>query len=752
MRYIIRRYGYPCAIVLVLLTFVAGCAGLDSSLPSADRSMPSQKTREKKTQAKPRTPLSVRDKAANPIRQPDKNSAYPVTEEKNQPAVKTEKALSSAPRLTDNLSEPHRPSPEKSRPTFSLKPVYSATSEHPSDNTDPPNMVFNFDNADLYEVIRTMAELLEINYIVDPNVRGTVTIHTAGKLRKRDLFPLFFQILEANGLTAVKEGDLYRVNRIKEASRMSIPIYKTDRDTDVGKLLAPGEHLIMQIIPLRHISPQEMTKLLTPFISAEGTIISHDDSKTLLLVDKADVVNRALRLVDIFDVDTAPELTQHFRPLKYIDAKEAAKILEEIMFVYTSDEKDAFKIIALERLNTLLIMTKQPGLIEGMDKMIARLDVPGDSVEPRIYVYSVKNGEAKELSALLGSVFTGTTAPPEAESKTGTEKEDADKIVSGSTPFGKKAEKKSPKPSTPAFEETLGSGTLKGEVNITADEIRNALIIEAIPSDYRIIENLLKKIDILPRQVLIEVVIAEISLDTLTDLGLEWHYSKGEGSMDTSLLSADITSSGLQYVIGQANRWTHTLSALATENKVNLISSPTVLASDNKEAKISVATQIPVASAEYRYDAGNEGVTQTNIQYRDTGVILSVKPHINERGLVSMEINQEVSESGGGVDVGGKVYPSFRQRSVTTTLTVKHGQTIVIGGLITEKDEGGKGGVPFLSDIPILGYLFGKTKNEFNKTELVLLITPRVIVNLEEIDAVTEDFKNKVTNARKKLE
>ncbi|MEZ4527547.1 MAG: hypothetical protein R2941_16625, partial [Desulfobacterales bacterium] len=300
-------------------------------------------------------------------------------------------------------------------------------------------------------------------------------------------------------------------------------------------------------------------------------------------------------------------------------------------------------------------------------------------------------------------------------------------------------------------DQKTASGTLRGDVRIIADKTRNALLIEAVPSDYHLIEGILRRIDVLPRQVLIEVIIAEISLDNKDELGMEWSYDKslGEGK-GLSLLTGTVGSSGLKFKVGD-ERWWAEFSALASKNDLNVLSAPVLLASDNKEASIHVTDQIPVASAEYLYDSGTNGVTQTSIQYRDTGIILTVTPHINERGLVSMDITQEVSEEGTEKTVGDKKYPSFRERTVTTALTVKHGQTIVIGGLMREQSEKGVNGVPFLSQIPVIGFLFGKDKIESVKTELILMITPRVIVNSDDVDIITEEFRQKVSDIRERI-
>ena len=621
-------------------------------------------------------------------------------------------------------------------------------------------IVFNFDDADLYEVIKTIAEILRINYIVDPNVRGKVTIHTAGGLRKEDLFPVFYQILEVNGLTAIKEGSLHKIVQLKDAPRMPITSTLGRKGEDVP----PGERIIIQIIPLKFISAQEMTKLLTPFISASGTILSHGDSNTLLVVDKGLNILKVLRLVEVFDVNVFEKVNYEFYPLENADAEEMIKVLKEIFSSYLTPRKEDIKIIAIDHLNTLLVISTYPQIFEKVREFIRQLDVADEEVEPRIYVYSVKNGEAEDLGSLLNQVFADGSSAKEKGTKDLTKKK-AESTLSRN-PFSRttkeakteKASEVQKKSVAIGKIETTGSGTLKGEINITTDKIRNALIIKAVPADYRVIEEILKQIDVLPRQVLIEVTIAEISLDKSTELGIEWTYLKGPGDLSTSLLDASLgllgsnKFSGFTYTIGMTERWASTLRALASEGRVNILSSPHILASDNKEAKIDVSREIPLASAEYKYSSVTD-VTETTIEYRDTGVILSVTPHINERGLVTMDINQEVSEQAeyirieriGDENEGeNKKYPSFYKRSVNTTLTVAHAQSIVIGGLIRETSSEGSAGVPWLSKIPIIRYFFGKEKKSVSKTELIILITPHVIVSLDDIDAVTEEFKSKV--------
>jgi general secretion pathway protein D len=255
----------------------------------------------------------------------------------------------------------------------------------------------------------------------------------------------------------------------------------------------------------------------------------------------------------------------------------------------------------------------------------------------------------------------------------------------------------------------------------------------------------LKRIDVLPRQVLIEATIAEIDYSIVTDLGVTWEYLKG-ADFGTGLLNLRSSDAGLTFAIGISNELRVTLDALERENKVNILSSPHVLASDNQEARIDVSQEIPTVTAETVVPTSGEAIVTTTVQYRDTGVLLSVTPHINERGLVTMDIYQEVSEQAEDVEVAGQSFPSFFKRVVQTTLTVKHGQTIVLGGLIRENRSDASSGIPWLARLPLIGFIFGATRDAFDKTELIILLTPIVIVDLDDVDAVTDGFKSRVNS------
>ena len=740
-----NRYRCVCIFVAILIAgILSGCtAGDVNTRPSADPQQPQmalQKTESSETRPSGtvQTPNDEFEFVKTPFGLVRRAKAKPA------PAVETSK---SEPNPIRSGAQPIAPFVRSPKNILSPKMEERPT---PSVKETPGDVVLNFDNADLFEVIRTFAELLDFNYILDSGVTGTVTIQTTSGIHRQDLWPIFFQILEINGLTAVKEDQLFKITANKDLARLQVRYNMGRQAPDAF----PSERTMIQIIPLEHIQAQEMATLVKPFISANGTIVTHDKTNIVIIVDKGAVIAKALKLVEVFDIDLFKQIRHRFYPFTYVQAEEMEKLLSNILSGYDSSMKQGLKLIPIERLNTLLVISNTSSVMEIIDGFIKQLDVPSEDIEPRIFVYAVQNARAEDLGALLESIFS----PPDKEkqqaltskgapaAKEGTPSAARNPLIKSNEPAASKNDAAAPVPAGTRIPASGGDGsggakTLTGELKITTDTVRNALIFQATPSDYLVVEDILKKLDVMPRQVLIEVLIAEISLDDSSELGIEWSYLKDNKLLETTV---QIGSSGLAYAKNLTDKWAMTLSALASENKVKVISAPSVIASDNTAASINISTEIPVASAQYEYNTSG-GVTSTSIQYRNTGIILTVTPHINERGLVSMELSQEYSTQASGVTVAGKEYPSFRQRSVNTTLTVGQRQTIVIGGLIQENQDATESGLPLLSKIPFFKYLVGTHKKTASRSELIISITPHVIISLEDVDSVTNDFRKKIS-------
>jgi general secretion pathway protein D len=620
----------------------------------------------------------------------------------------------------------------------------------------------NFDNADVNEVIATISELVGIKYIVEPGIQGTVTIRTAGAVAKEDLLSVFYLILEVNGLTAVQDGEFYRITAIQDASRLPIALrLQTEDKTGVQQ-----KEIVTQIIPLQYISVDEMSKLVEPFLSANTTIISHEGTNTLLVVDTGINITKVLKLVEAFDIGLFDKTNYRFFFLENADPEETVNVLKEVFAPIQEGRRDGAKFIPIHRLYAFLALSPDPGIFDRIEKLLWNLDAVTEDIEPRLHVYFVKNGTALNLASLLTEVFaeaitTGEGSKPPQPSP-------GYPVASRSPGFGSTnpllkdqgRQVATPPPQPPQqakasaemIEEGKGeNSTVAGVIKITPDEIRNALIIEATPADYRVIMRVLDTIDVLPRQVLIEATVAEIDYSIISELGVTWEFLKGADFATglVNLISSGDT--GLRFAIGLSSELRVTLNALEQENKVNIINSPHILASDNQEARIDVSQEIPVVSAETVVPSGGESIVTTTVQYRDTGVLLTVIPHINDRKLVTMDIYQEVSEQAESVLVAGQLYPSFFKRVVQTSLTVEHGQTIVLGGLIRENKSKGTSGIPCLARLPIFGPIFGQRRDALDKTELIILLTPNVIVSLDEVDSVTDGFKTKVESVLKDI-
>jgi len=287
-------------------------------------------------------------------------------------------------------------------------------------------------------------------------------------------------------------------------------------------------------------------------------------------------------------------------------------------------------------------------------------------------------------------------------------------------------------------------------------------VFKATGRDYRIIKEVLKKLDIVPRQVLINVVIAEITLNGSLEYGVQWFLK--DSAQDNYKLQGildDGTERAIDTALGAGSRGLTValfdsedllrglIRALETEGEVNILSSPNILAVDNKEAVIEVGEQVPIPTGETVTEGGN---TITSIQYRDTGVLLAVTPHINSSGLIKIELVQEVSEIGTEFTISDVTANSFLNRKAQTSLVIEDGQTIILGGLMRSKLDTSGSGIPFLRRIPLLGYLFGGTSKEIEKTELIFLITPRVINTRAEADVITKEFSQRVDGMKKLIE
>ena len=417
-------------------------------------------------------------------------------------------------------------------------------------------------------------------------------------------------------------------------------------------------------------------------------------------------------------------------PIQHMQSAELVKLLTP--FASTSAV-----IVDVPKINHIIIVDTDAS-VKRLLELINFFDSEQQKKKgPQVFVYHVQNGKAKDIGTLLQQIFLGTTSAKQTTDKGAPKVYQADKgPVPGSAP----------QPSTSPSAQSQGKsggteGFLSDAAKIFSDEILNAIIVLSTPEDYSIIKDTIVKLDVVPRQVLIEGAIAQVQLVDQMSLGIAWGIKNSAGGgvyLNPGALQVDptkLTGSGLTLLgVDSAGTVTALINALASESKAKLLASPHIMVSDNREAKIQVGQQVPIATSE---TFGTPGVApQQTIQYKDIGIILKVKPQINDSGLVAMDISQEVSTFQTQL-IGTGQQVVINKTEAATNLVVRDGQTIIIGGLIREDDNKNRQGIPFLYKIPILGYLFGNTERDNTRTELVILLTPHVVKNQREATSIT---------------
>ncbi len=536
---------------------------------------------------------------------------------------------------------------------------------------------FNFDDADVFSVIQTIfGDVLRVNYVVDPKVKGRVTFRSVAPVPRENVLPLMEVILRLNGIAVVEEAGLYRIIPLSDLAREPSGVAF---GRDAQKIVLTGKALL-QVVPINYMSSSEMVKLVTPFLSTNAVVVDVPKINYIIVVDTDANVKRILSLVDIFD-----------------------------------SEQQKKK-------------------------------------RPQVFVYAVQNGKSKDITQLLQQIFLGARAPIQSGVTT----------TGGTTPG---VPQPAPPPSpmfgaTPQLPGTPGSATVLIAPDITrifSNDVTNSIMVLAIPEDYQIIKETIDRIDIVPRQVIIEGLIAQVNLTDNLSLGVAWALKTNIIGLDGLLSSggdllAGITDptkpSGTGFTfIGSdsAGKVRALVNALATESRGKVLAAPHILVSDNREARIQVGQSVPLVTAQ---TYGAVGVApQQVVEYKDIGIILKVKPQINEGGLVTMELHQEVSTFTTQTLFSASTQIIINKTEATSSLVVQSGQTIVIGGLIREDTSKSLTGIPYLSKIPIVGYLFGAKEKDISRTEIIMLLTPRVLSNQKEAKQATSDLIDKFTSS-----
>jgi general secretion pathway protein D len=600
------------------------------------------------------------------------------------------------------------------------------------------DIVLNFEDSDIREVVKTiLGDILGANYTVDPAVSGTVTLSTSRPMSRDEVLPTLEVLLRMNGAVLKKTGGVFAVVPASKAFGVAL-------SPQVGISSDRGFQVLA--VPLRFIAASEMESILKPLLP-ESSILNVDSARNLLLIAGAKVeLEQAQATVNVFDVDQMQGMSVG---LFRLNNAEADAIRTELLSILGADSggamADMIEIVTINRLNALVVMSKQSQYLDDVREWVERLDRADESAGQNMYVYPVQNGRAENLAGLLSELFSTRE--------------------SGSTSsFGGGSGAQSPSPRTAANSAPnatqarvtgQGSGALGntastdvGDVRIIADQENNALVIMASRSDYARIKSAIRRLDILPLQVLVEATIIEVTLSDELSYGLQWFFDHDIGSSKVGVgelfpLSVDPSFSySVQTATGAIKG---VLNMLAADARLNVISSPSLMVLDNHTATIKVGDQVPIRTSETTSlaSSGSDALVTSTIQYRDTGVMLEVTPRVNPGGMVVLDITQDVNDVD-NTTTSTIDSPTIIQRRITTTVAIQSGESVVLGGLIRENESESESGIAGLRRIPGIGRLFSSKTTSTIRTELLVLITPTAISNLAEARDATEEMKKKM--------
>ena len=649
---------------------------------------------------------------------------------------------------------------------------------------------FKFEETPIADVAHViLGQILKVDYVLHKPLSGTVTLATKGSVSADQAVALLEGALQANGLLMATDArGVYHVGRSESLKG----IVAAPRQAASGVVLPPGYGTV--IVPLENIGAAEMATILRPMLPPEALVRTDTLRNLLILVGTRNQIEGWMEIVNTFDIDLLKGMSIGVFPLKYASIKDVEAALRMISpgatpatgatgaagglpgtaagssqaaaaanaaaALETPALLGAVRILPIERINSIIAVTAKAARLEDVKRWIDRLDQPTNSAESQLFVYPVQNGSAEHLAGVLNGIYgNGTTpsssgstssgvSPALSSSTTGQGMSAGTGFSSLGTSTNSNATNSRNARSTATGGQAVTSMSLGQGTRLIADELNNSILVYGSRSEYAKIEDTLRKLDVPPTQVLIEASIIEVTLSDDLRYGLQWLFTdtSSNGSVGTGVLSTGNGGTlggalaGFSYTLrNSAGNVRAVLNALAEKSLVKVISSPSLMVLDNHTAAIAVGNQQPIRSGE---TVSTGGFSTTSIQYKDTGVSLAVTPSVNAGNIVTMQINQGVTDVGQVDSATGQ--RTFLQRRIDSKVAIRSGETLVLGGLIRDNTTNGKAGIPILQDIPVVGALFGSNSTNVARTELLVVITPRVVRSDQEIRDVSGEMRQRM--------
>jgi general secretion pathway protein D len=636
----------------------------------------------------------------------------------------------------------------------------------------------NFDGADIKTVAKTLlGDVLKLNVLVDPRVQGNVTLASAVAIPRKDLLSAFESVLRMSNAAIVREGSLVKIVPLAEAGGNAAV------SMGAGQ---PG--FGVSIVPLRYVSASTVAKTAEGFLSRPGALRVIPSRNLVLIQGTTAERQSALDLIATFDVEWLRNQSVGVYPLKSTSPETMIGELERIFESDGGLGQGVLRFQPISRMNAVMVVTRNPKLLTEMTLWVQRLD-RSDTTGTTLRTYRLKNGNATRVAKILNDIFAGsrsgmTTDTPTNQLAPGTEaaKSRLDSLDRGKSTTGGKSDgvqsasnrgnntqisaafdafadrKSDDDESTGATASAGGTGrALFQNVRITADTANNAIVVYSNQEDYRVIERALRDVDRPRLQVAIDATVAEITLTDDLRFGVQYFLTSkdvgaGKDNGSVGLLNAAQTTAqsallqrvtpGLNFLIGSEALPRVILNALSSVTDVKVLSSPSIVAMDNQPALLQVGDEVPITTSTATLLTNSSTPVVNTIEMRNTGVILKVLPHVNANGAIHLEIDQEISNV---VNPDQQTLtPTISQRRVHSAVAVVSGQTVLLAGLISEREQQSKAGIPGLRDIKFLGDLLGNTTGTKQRSEIIIFIRTRLMRNSIDASSVTEEFREKL--------